>query len=99
MVAISLIIFKITLGLLVLTLALFTINSLKKTSAYKSDKYDYCLLTLLTFELVLKKYSYFFNTYKKSIYPKWIYAFLLFLPYTFHFYVFNAFTYNVTCHN
>ncbi|ARV94469.1 hypothetical protein ABH62_09705 [Bacillus cereus] len=53
MVAISLIIFKITLGLLVLTLALFTINSLKKTSAYKSDKYDYCLLTLLTFELVV----------------------------------------------
>ncbi|PGC88778.1 hypothetical protein COF09_27840 [Bacillus toyonensis] len=57
MVAISLIIFKITLGLLVLTLALFTINSLKKTSAYKSDKYDHYLLTLLTFELVMMQIS------------------------------------------
>ncbi|MDQ7255207.1 hypothetical protein FL881_09505 [Bacillus thuringiensis] len=59
MVAISLIIFKITLSLLVLTLALFTINSLKKTSAYKSDKYDYYLLTLLTFELVVMQISIF----------------------------------------
>ncbi|PEY64063.1 hypothetical protein COJ37_00140 [Bacillus cereus] len=59
MVAISLIIFKITLVLLVLTLALFTINSLKKTSAYKSDKYDFYLLTLLTFELVVMQISIF----------------------------------------
>ncbi|PGU85528.1 hypothetical protein COD68_08125 [Bacillus cereus] len=59
MVAISLIIFKITLGLPVLTLALFTINSLKKTSAYKSDKYDFYLLTLLTFELVVMQISIF----------------------------------------
>ncbi|PFO53041.1 hypothetical protein COJ71_02775 [Bacillus cereus] len=59
MVTISLIIFKITLGLLVLTLALFTINSLKKTSAYKSDKYDFYLLTLLTFELVVMQISIF----------------------------------------
>ncbi|OUB87552.1 hypothetical protein BK784_31275 [Bacillus thuringiensis serovar medellin] len=59
MVAISLIIFKITLGLLVLTLALFTISSLKKTSAYKSDKYDFYLLTLLTFELVVMQISIF----------------------------------------
>ncbi|PEE72762.1 hypothetical protein COM73_00130 [Bacillus thuringiensis] len=59
MFAISLIIFKITLGLLVLTLALFTINSLKKTSPYKSDKYDYYLLTLLTFELVVMQISIF----------------------------------------
>ncbi|OTW81378.1 hypothetical protein BK702_25425 [Bacillus thuringiensis serovar cameroun] len=47
----------ITLGLLVLTLALFTINILKKTSAYKSDKYDHYLLTLLTFELVMMQIS------------------------------------------
>ncbi|PEI81910.1 hypothetical protein CN678_31040 [Bacillus toyonensis] len=57
MIAISLIIFKITLGLLVLTLALFTTNSLKNTSAYKSDKYDHYLLTLLTFELVVMQIS------------------------------------------
>ncbi|OJE32224.1 hypothetical protein BAQ47_02405 [Bacillus tropicus] len=59
MVIISLIIFKITLGVLVLTLALFTIHSLKKTSAYKSDKYDYYLLALLTFELVVMQISLF----------------------------------------
>ncbi|PIE95336.1 hypothetical protein CO726_11680 [Bacillus fungorum] len=59
MVIISLIIFKITLGLLVLTLALFTIHSLKKTSAYKSDKYDHYLLALLTFELVVMQISLF----------------------------------------
>ncbi|AYF82767.1 hypothetical protein F8172_05955 [Bacillus cereus] len=59
MVAISFIIFKITLGLLILTLALFTIKSLHKTSAYKSDKYDYYLLTLLTFELVVMQISIF----------------------------------------
>ncbi|PEJ64661.1 hypothetical protein CN639_10215 [Bacillus toyonensis] len=47
----------ITLGLLVLTLALFTINSLKNTSAYKSDTYDHYLLTLLTFELVVMQIS------------------------------------------
>ncbi|AOY17707.1 hypothetical protein CN272_04585 [Bacillus anthracis] len=52
MIAISLVAFKITLGILVLTLGLFTIHSLKKTSGYKSDKYDYYLLALLTFELV-----------------------------------------------
>ncbi|PFE19321.1 hypothetical protein CN307_01220 [Bacillus cereus] len=59
MVTISLIVFKITLGVLVLTLALFTINSLKKTSAYKSDKYDHYLLALLTFELVVMQISIF----------------------------------------
>ncbi|OTW66307.1 hypothetical protein CON07_11000 [Bacillus sp. AFS094611] len=59
MVTISLIVFKITLGVLVLTLALFTINSLKKTSAYKSDKYDHYLLALLTFELVVMQISLF----------------------------------------
>ncbi|PFB29190.1 hypothetical protein COJ27_05320 [Bacillus cereus] len=59
MVAISLIVFKITLGVLVLTLALFTINSLKKTSAYKLDKYDHYLLALLTFELVVMQISLF----------------------------------------
>ncbi|PEA22738.1 hypothetical protein CN941_17235 [Bacillus cereus] len=53
MVAISLIVFKITLGVLVLTLGIFTFHSLKKTSAYKSDKYDYSLLGLLTFELLV----------------------------------------------
>ncbi|PED96284.1 hypothetical protein CON90_04495 [Bacillus toyonensis] len=47
----------ITLGLLVLTLALFTINSLKNTSAYKSDTYDHYLLTLLIFELVVMQIS------------------------------------------
>ncbi|ASZ20407.1 hypothetical protein COJ60_06690 [Bacillus cereus] len=52
MIAISLVAFKITLGILVLTLGLFTIHSLKKTSGYKSDKYDYYLLALLAFELV-----------------------------------------------
>ncbi|AYF08404.1 hypothetical protein COE20_16515 [Bacillus cereus] len=59
MVTISFIVFKITLGVLVLTLALFTINSLKKTSAYKSDKYDHYLLALLTFELVVMQISLF----------------------------------------
>ncbi|PFO71356.1 hypothetical protein COJ86_13765 [Bacillus cereus] len=59
MVTISFIVFKITLGVLVLTLALFTINSLKKTSAYKSDKYDHYLLALLTFELVVMQISIF----------------------------------------
>ncbi|PEU78930.1 hypothetical protein CN386_12910 [Bacillus cereus] len=59
MVTISFIVFKITLGVLVLTLALFTINSLKKTSAYKSDKYDHHLLALLTFELVVMQISLF----------------------------------------
>ncbi|KAA0791557.1 hypothetical protein CN611_11115 [Bacillus wiedmannii] len=59
MVAISLIVFKITLGILVLTLGLFTIQSLKKTSAYKSDKYDYSLLGLLTFELLVLQISIF----------------------------------------
>ncbi|OTX94647.1 hypothetical protein DZB85_11950 [Bacillus sp. LB(2018)] len=59
MVTISLIVFKITLGVLVLTLALFTINSLKKTSAYESDKYDHYLLALLTFELVVMQTSLF----------------------------------------
>ncbi|PES26678.1 hypothetical protein CN922_24215 [Bacillus cereus] len=59
MVVISLIIFKITLVLLVLTLALFTINNLKKTSAYTSDKYDHYLLALLTFELVVMQISIF----------------------------------------
>ncbi|GCF72487.1 hypothetical protein CN445_24020 [Bacillus cereus] len=53
MVAISLIVFKITLGVLVLTLGIFTFHILKKTSAYKSDKYDYSLLGLLTFELLV----------------------------------------------
>ncbi|MBN9900003.1 hypothetical protein FO497_10710 [Bacillus cereus ATCC 10876] len=57
MVAISLIVFKITLGILVLILGLFTIKSLKKTSAYKSDKYDYSLLGLLTFELLVLQIS------------------------------------------
>ncbi|KAA0763176.1 hypothetical protein DN410_15105 [Bacillus sp. SH5-2] len=57
MIAISLIIFKITLGILVLTLGLFTIHSLKKTSAYNSDKYDYFLLGLLTFELLALQIS------------------------------------------
>ncbi|ALQ71104.1 hypothetical protein BK772_22795 [Bacillus thuringiensis serovar finitimus] len=57
MIAISLIIFKITLGILVLTLGLFTIHSLKKTSGYKSDKYDYSLLGLLTFELLALQIS------------------------------------------
>ncbi|PQZ59030.1 hypothetical protein CQZ94_04200 [Bacillus sp. MYb209] len=55
----SLIVFKITLGVLVLTLGLFTIHSLKKTSAYKSDKYDHYLLALLTFELVVLQISIF----------------------------------------
>ncbi|PER30607.1 hypothetical protein CN490_08190 [Bacillus cereus] len=59
MITISFIVFKITLGVLVLTLALFTINSLKKTSAYKSDKYDHYLLALLTFELVVMQISLF----------------------------------------
>ncbi|KAB2457530.1 hypothetical protein F8160_19980 [Bacillus sp. CH126_4D] len=59
MVAISVILFKITLGLLVLTLALFTINSFKKTSAYQSDRYDHYLLALLTFELVVMQISIF----------------------------------------
>ncbi|PFW54753.1 hypothetical protein COE58_16590 [Bacillus cereus] len=57
MIAISLIVFKITLSVLVLTLGLFTIHSLKKTSAYKSDKYDYSLLGLLTFELLVLQTS------------------------------------------
>ncbi|OQR58409.1 hypothetical protein CDB3_02055 [Bacillus sp. CDB3] len=57
MVAISLIVFKITLGVLVLALGLFTIHSLKKTPAYKSDKYDYSLLGLLTFELLVLQIS------------------------------------------
>ncbi|OTX92735.1 hypothetical protein BK726_07200 [Bacillus thuringiensis serovar londrina] len=59
MVTISLIVFKITLGVLILTLALFTINSLKKTPAYTSDKYDHYLLALLTFELVVMQISIF----------------------------------------
>ncbi|KAB2445070.1 hypothetical protein F8163_06770 [Bacillus luti] len=57
MIAISLIVFKITLSVLVLTLGLFTIHSLKKTSAYKTDKYDYSLLGLLTFELLVLQIS------------------------------------------
>lgn len=57
MIAISLIVFKITLGILVLILGLFTIHSLKKTSAYKSDKYDYSLLGLLTFEVLVLQIS------------------------------------------
>ncbi|OJE44878.1 hypothetical protein DXB51_02600 [Bacillus cereus] len=57
MIAISLIVFKITLSVLVLTLGLFTIHSLKKTSAYKPDKYDYSLLGLLTFELLVLQIS------------------------------------------
>lgn len=57
MVAISLIVFKITLGVLVLVLGLFTIHSLKKTSAYKSDKYDYSLFGLLTFEVLVLQIS------------------------------------------
>lgn len=57
MVTISLIVFKITLGVLVLTLGLFTIHSLKKTSGYKSDKYDYSLLGLLIFELLALQIS------------------------------------------
>ncbi|ASI80864.1 hypothetical protein ACS95_26520 [Bacillus cereus] len=60
MIAISLVAFKITLGILVLTLGLFTIHSLKKTSGYKSDKYDYYLLALLTFELVAMQIPLFF---------------------------------------
>ncbi|PFQ51986.1 hypothetical protein COK05_01965 [Bacillus cereus] len=59
MVIMSLIIFKITLGVLVLTLALFTIHSFKKTSAYKTDKHDHYLLALLTFELVIMQISIF----------------------------------------
>ncbi|PFL60816.1 hypothetical protein COJ30_19705 [Bacillus anthracis] len=57
MIAISLVVFKITLGILVLTLGLFTIHSLKKTSGYKSDKYDYSLLGLLTLEVLVLQIS------------------------------------------
>ncbi|WP_237522343.1 hypothetical protein, partial [Bacillus cereus] len=57
MIAISLIVFKITLGILVLILGLFTIHSLKKTSAYKSNKYDYFLLGLLTLEVLVLQIS------------------------------------------
>ncbi|MEC3525684.1 hypothetical protein [Bacillus paranthracis] len=57
MIAISLIFFKITLGILVLILGLFTIHSLKKTSAYKSNKYDYFLLGLLTIEVLVLQIS------------------------------------------
>lgn len=57
MIAISLTLFKITLGILVLILGLFTIHSLKKTSAYKSNKYDYFLLGLLTLEVLVLQIS------------------------------------------
>ncbi|PGM93429.1 hypothetical protein CN958_13650 [Bacillus cereus] len=57
MIAIALIVFKITLGVLVLVLGLFTIHSLKKTSTYKSDKYDYSLFGLLTFEVLVLQIS------------------------------------------
>ncbi|TXS02286.1 hypothetical protein DN390_04935 [Bacillus sp. SH7-1] len=57
MIVISLIVFKIILGILVLTLGLFTIHSLKKTSGYKSDKYDYSLLGLLTLEVLVLQIS------------------------------------------
>lgn len=57
MITISLIFFKITLGILVLILGFFTIHSLKKTSAYKSDKYDYSLLGLLTLEVLVLQIS------------------------------------------
>ncbi|PFJ15833.1 hypothetical protein COD67_21155 [Bacillus cereus] len=56
-----LIIFKVNLSLLVLTLALFTIHSLKKTSAYKLDKYNHYLLASLTFELVVLQISIFLS--------------------------------------
>ncbi|PDY01102.1 hypothetical protein COM13_05840 [Bacillus pseudomycoides] len=49
----SLIIFKITLGILVLLLGFFTIRGLKKTSAYKSDKYENYLLFLIAFESIV----------------------------------------------
>ncbi|WP_250669829.1 hypothetical protein [Bacillus paranthracis] len=45
------------LGILVLILGLFTIHSLKKTSAYKSNKYDYFLLGLLTLEVLVLQIS------------------------------------------
>ncbi|PEY44460.1 hypothetical protein CN354_01185 [Bacillus cereus] len=57
--SISLTIFKITLGILLLTLCIFIINSLKKTSSYKSDKYEHYLLALITFELMVLQISIF----------------------------------------
>ncbi|PFA19372.1 hypothetical protein CN373_16600 [Bacillus cereus] len=49
----SLTIFKITLGVLVLILGFFTIKGLKRSTSYQSDQYDHYLFLLIALESVV----------------------------------------------